>query len=1181
MFKHPIQNIGLAAMLSIIYIFMTPGTGLAESNLHDFGDKLTFGWNNNYQTETIYMPVKSSAITMAPARQLYADVITKCDRQHYTVMGRQIVYAGYYNPAWDYVYMNYVSRLHFGATVLYDIRLAVFDWSVHAWSYIHSGLVSVSTYNSYDPNIDVIPYNGETVVSYWHGQDNDSPWYSIAGFQDTTLTYKHTVDTLAGPPNTENINTGFCEDTNPEETPYIYPIIDIDVTDDTLFTHVAACERPRCADQPSNAAEPRTLIYYRKAAHIQSEPGAGNWEGPIYMDSSNIMSALVRADKREGQRDVYYAYLKPIYYYYYMSGDPHYCTDGLEHYRVTNEVVYRTSTNNGATWGSRVYVTDYANGFEEGKTEPAAYDLSGFVDPDGVFHLVWITQNRSPLNPCYIYPTCKMWHWDNSSNCISLAYDASHPFFFNGSCGQWNTAVAKPNISWCDGKLYISFTRFGAHAIGNVAGDYGAGDGTHAYINGDIMVVATDAYGLMGKVWSQGVNLTDTDTDMCEAGDCFSEHWASMAMYSTDSLMILYIEDKDPGAYNIDAGSVLTDNPVMFMTWPCFAMYDAGYNICYSTLPEMTEGGPNLVKQYAALAPNGQSSGCVNPAACQGEVLILNCGNISLNYSATTDTPWLSLVAGASGSAAAGCGPRGSDELGWDGAPGCASPASIVWEANSASLSEGYYTGVIQVDFADAGAADFEIEVNLMVSCDYKSKWTILAYSNADCNAEEYFIDDFNEMEDAGSNEHTNIINQIDRHKLEDLSNYNWTDCRRYRIIQDYDIDNINSLRLDTPPDTIGEVNMCNPHTLADFVTWGCDNYPAEHYAIIILSHGNGWYKDGEFSNDCLFRGFGSDNDPAGETDNFFSISQHDLDTALVLIKNHLGKNIDILAFNTCLMQMWEVMDVSCKYVDYLVGSEEVMKTAGYKYDAFLSILKSAPDLSPEELGYYIVNESVISGGQFTLSCVDLSKTADLTIAVDEFAGNLNGAMLNPQHNTIITDIREQLHSDSRRFRDSLNSTHYYTHIDLYYFADKVTQEAALPQPLRNAAEAVKSAVTNAVTKITNSPAYNWAHGIAIYYPRESTLYQSSYDNLAVAENTLWDEFISGDYGDFVPGDANADGIVNVSDAVHIINYVFCGGSPPDPYAAGDCNCDGIVNVSDAVWIINYVFAGGPAPGDC
>lgn len=63
-------------------------------------------------------------------------------------------------------------------------------------------------------------------------------------------------------------------------------------------------------------------------------------------------------------------------------------------------------------------------------------------------------------------------------------------------------------------------------------------------------------------------------------------------------------------------------------------------------------------------------------------------------------------------------------------------------------------------------------------------------------------------------------------------------------------------------------------------------------------------------------------------------------------------------------------------------------------------------------------------------------------------------------------------------------------------------------------------------------------------------------------------------------GDANRDGTVNVSDAVHIINYVFVGGDPPLPMEAGDCNCDTVVNVSDAVWLINYVFVGGNAPCD-
>ena len=64
----------------------------------------------------------------------------------------------------------------------------------------------------------------------------------------------------------------------------------------------------------------------------------------------------------------------------------------------------------------------------------------------------------------------------------------------------------------------------------------------------------------------------------------------------------------------------------------------------------------------------------------------------------------------------------------------------------------------------------------------------------------------------------------------------------------------------------------------------------------------------------------------------------------------------------------------------------------------------------------------------------------------------------------------------------------------------------------------------------------------------------------------------------FRSGDANGDGMVDVGDAVHLINYIFRGGAAPEPLDAGDANCDGEVNVGDAVFLINYIFNGGNAP---
>jgi hypothetical protein len=65
----------------------------------------------------------------------------------------------------------------------------------------------------------------------------------------------------------------------------------------------------------------------------------------------------------------------------------------------------------------------------------------------------------------------------------------------------------------------------------------------------------------------------------------------------------------------------------------------------------------------------------------------------------------------------------------------------------------------------------------------------------------------------------------------------------------------------------------------------------------------------------------------------------------------------------------------------------------------------------------------------------------------------------------------------------------------------------------------------------------------------------------------------------YVRGDANGDGLWDLADAVHILNYLFKGGPAPDPLEAGDANCDGAVDLGDAVHILNYLFKGGPAPG--
>jgi len=67
----------------------------------------------------------------------------------------------------------------------------------------------------------------------------------------------------------------------------------------------------------------------------------------------------------------------------------------------------------------------------------------------------------------------------------------------------------------------------------------------------------------------------------------------------------------------------------------------------------------------------------------------------------------------------------------------------------------------------------------------------------------------------------------------------------------------------------------------------------------------------------------------------------------------------------------------------------------------------------------------------------------------------------------------------------------------------------------------------------------------------------------------------------FKRGDGNADGSVNVADAVSLLGFLFSGGEPPSCPDTGDVNDDGKIDISDAVAVLRYLFAGAviPAPG--
>lgn len=73
----------------------------------------------------------------------------------------------------------------------------------------------------------------------------------------------------------------------------------------------------------------------------------------------------------------------------------------------------------------------------------------------------------------------------------------------------------------------------------------------------------------------------------------------------------------------------------------------------------------------------------------------------------------------------------------------------------------------------------------------------------------------------------------------------------------------------------------------------------------------------------------------------------------------------------------------------------------------------------------------------------------------------------------------------------------------------------------------------------------------------------------------------TGDGGpEYVCGDANGSGGVDIDDVVFLIAYIFTAGTAPDPIESGDANCSGAVDIDDVVYLIAYIFSGGNVPCD-
>ena len=175
------------------------------------------------------------------------------------------------------------------------------------------------------------------------------------------------------------------------------------------------------------------------------------------------------------------------------------------------------------------------------------------------------------------------------------------------------------------------------------------------------------------------------------------------------------------------------------------------------------------------------------------------------------------------------------------------------------------------------------------------------------------------------------------------------------------------------------------PQTLADFLTFCKDEYPADHTMLVLWNHGGGPF------------GYGNDSIYGGD----FSLAEIRQALESVYDPGSADKAFDIIGFDACLMSSLEVTHALDGFADYYALSEENEPGPGWDYTPWLTAMTNDPTMSPAAVAraiadsytdYYMVsNVNLQNAGtpyshNVTFSVLDAVKAHELYAAYSDLA---------------------------------------------------------------------------------------------------------------------------------------------------------------------------------------------------
>ncbi len=398
-----------------------------------------------------------------------------------------------------------------------------------------------------------------------------------------------------------------------------------------------------------------------------------------------------------------------------------------------------------------------------------------------------------------------------------------------------------------------------------------------------------------------------------------------------------------------------------------------------------------------------------------------------------------------------------------------------------------------------------------------KKKWTVMVYIAADNNLEQAAFINLNMLEIVGSSDQVNFLCLVDRAKGEYNGDGDWTDARIFYIKKDNDQNKVTSPVVKF----LNEVNTGDPHTLYNFMEFCKEYYPAEHYFLILWNHGSGWESVPSSSvNTPLKNRMVAYDDQAKD-----SITMPELKSVLRKFNSEIGKKIDILGFDACLMGMIEVAYDLKDFAQTLIVSEKTEYGLGWPYHAFADIMVKKPNLSPAEVAsvvpeafkefYNYLSTHYNKDLTNTLAALDATKIKNIEKAFKAFIDKASNLMEDKEN---VVKLLIEARKAAVQIDDPIKA-----HTDIGSFVKEAAKRIPeLKEEADAVIEALKEAELNFV--VTGKEGgeehehFKNATGLAIYFPLNPKALDPDiirkylsvipYDDFTFVQDTNWNEFL-------------------------------------------------------------------------